>query len=136
MNSSTDLYFNGRYRIIIFGSNDIFTPDGLTGKALDHVTQTVLPKFPPSMLELIVLHPSRLDRFEWTDVAPLIKKHAEMTFHGPSAGDNVYDIYGIDPGHGAMVVVRPDGYVGQVVSLGTADISSYLSRCLVAAEGK
>ncbi len=43
-------------------------------------------------------------------------------------GGKGYETYGIDPLRGAMVIVRPDGYVGMVASLeNTATIGQYFS---------
>jgi len=54
-----------------------------------------------------------------------------MRFHG-MADEEVYRIYGVAEDDGAVVVVRPDGYVGTVVAL--PDIKrakEYLAGCLV-----
>ena len=44
------------------------------------------------------------------------------------SGGGGYERYGIDPEKGAVVVVRPDGYVGNVVSLeNVEEITRYFS---------
>ena len=46
-------------------------------------------------------------------------------------GGKAYESYGIAP-EGAVVVVRPDGYVGMVTSLeGAAELESYFERFLL-----
>ena len=56
-----------------------------------------------------------------------------MRFHG-MGDDDIYSIYGVAEHEGAIVVVRPDGYVGTVASLSKErDVEAYLRRCLVAA---
>lgn len=43
-------------------------------------------------------------------------------------GGGGYDKYGIDPLTGAIVVVRPDGYVGMVAPLeGLSEIEAYFA---------
>ena len=53
-----------------------------------------------------------------SDVYKRQKRQAEMRFYDGSALDDAYSIYGVDPAQGALVVVRPDGYVGVVACLG------------------
>jgi phenol 2-monooxygenase len=53
-----------------------------------------------------------------------------MRFHGPLLDDS-YKIYGVQPGQGAIAVVRPDGYVGVVAQLpDIGRIEKYLGGCL------
>lgn len=48
--------------------------------------------------------------------------------------EDAYQIYGVDPGKGALVVVRPDGYVGVVAHLKDVQrVDAYLSRLIVRA---
>lgn len=45
--------------------------------------------------------------------------------------DDVYGIYGVSPDEGALAIVRPDGYVGIVASLGDVQrVRSYLESLL------
>jgi phenol 2-monooxygenase len=54
-----------------------------------------------------------------------------MRFHG-MADEEVYRIYGVAEDDGAVVVVRPDGYVGTVVALSNVElVKEYLAGCLV-----
>ena len=54
-----------------------------------------------------------------------------MRFHGPAA-DDVYGIYGVNENKGAVVVVRPDGYVGCIASLAdVAMVGEFLKGCLI-----
>jgi phenol 2-monooxygenase (NADPH) len=91
----------------------------------------LLPSFPRGVVELVVLHPYTERSFEWADIPPEIKRHAEMRFHGP-IDDHLYATYGINPEVGAIAAVRPDGYVGLVSSLqDVSKVDEYLERCLV-----
>ena len=47
--------------------------------------------------------------------------------YGRSGGGG-YEAYGIDPTQGAVVVVRPDGYVGMIAPVqGSEQVGQYLS---------
>lgn len=82
------------------------------------------------MIELVVLHPLKT-RFEWTQITSGVKKLAEMRFYS-CAEDNAYEIYGVPPSLGALVIVRPDGVVGMVDHLETyQEVRSFFCQCLV-----
>lgn len=50
----------------------------------------------------------------------------------PRPGQDIFDLRGIDREHGALVVVRPDQYVGHVLPLdGFAELSAYFARLLL-----
>lgn len=103
----------------------------MSAQAVNRVCLDVLPTFPSGTVELVVLHPFSERQFEWADIPKPIKEHAEMRFHGP-VDMNLYRTYGIEADAGALAVVRPDGYVGAVLSLpNPGGVDEYLSRCLV-----
>lgn len=130
----SDFLSTGQYRILVLSSTDILSKSGESATALDHICQSIIPSFPESTIELVVVHPFKEQRFEWTDVPDGIKRLAEMKFHGVGAGDEVYETYGIKQHKGVVVVVRPDGYVGLVTSLQRVkEVDEYLGRCLVRA---
>lgn len=55
-----------------------------------------------------------------------------MSFYNGYELDDAYRIYGVDPAHGALVAIRPDGYVGIIAQLGDVDrIDAYLSRIII-----
>lgn len=91
----------------------------------------MIPRFPPSLIEQIVLHP-RLPRvFTWRDVPHELKQHSEMQFYNGYEKEDVYGVFGVDPKQGAVAVVRPDGYIGVVAELGYVKrVEGYLERCL------
>lgn len=65
----------------------------------------------------------------WSDLPPALKKHSEMSFYSGYALDDVYGVYGVDENEGAVVVVRPDGYVGVVAALGDVQaVEGYLGN--------
>jgi hypothetical protein len=60
-----------------------------------------------------------------------VKEQAEMSFYNGYELEDVYRIYGVDPTKGAMVVVRPDGYVGTVAELGDSSrVERFLERII------
>lgn len=81
-------------------------------------------------MSLVILHPFPERLFEWTDIPSCVKEVAEMKVHGPAYG-GLYSTYGVDQDTGAIVVVRPDGYVGIVCSIQSpSEADAYLSQCL------
>ncbi len=129
--SFLDFPSTGRYRILVLTSDDLLDRSGSSAHALGVVCNKILPYFVRSVVELVVIHPYSEQRFEWTDIPRCIKDNAEMRFHGVSV-DDVYDIYGVNRKEGAIAVLRPDGYVGQVTTLNDAKrVLAYLQGCLV-----
>jgi hypothetical protein len=54
-----------------------------------------------------------------------------MRFYDGSALGDAYSIYGVDPAHGALAVIRPDGYVGVVAQLDDVkQVEEYLQACI------
>ncbi|KAL9121983.1 MAG: hypothetical protein Q9187_001459 [Circinaria calcarea] len=122
-----DLLSNGRLRVIVLASNDLLDAAGVSASTLINLCGSVLPQYPPKVIELIILQPLGLHSFEWVDIPACVKKEAEMRFHVADAA--VYATYGVDPAIGALVVVRPDGYIGTIAHLGDVErVNSYLQR--------
>ena len=121
----------GRYRILVLASSDLLQPDGRSATALSTICDEIVPVFPKDTIELVVVHPIRTKNFEWTDLPTCLKTYSEMRFHG--LGDQpVYQIYGVAEHEGAIMLVRPDGYVGAIVHLHKTDeVLAYLRKCLV-----
>jgi len=126
-----DFLSTGRYRLLVLASSDLLQPSGQSATALTKLCSDVIPEFPADTVELVVVHPIRTKRFEWTDIPSCVKQYAEMRFHG-MADEEVYRIYGVAEEDGAVVIVRPDGYVGTVVALSDVErAKEYLAGCLV-----
>ena len=54
-----------------------------------------------------------------------------MKTYSPAKREDAYEIYGIDKGEGALVVVRPDGYVGVLGGLDAFGLAEgYFAGCL------
>lgn len=63
-----------------------------------------------------------------------MKRDAEMRTY--CATEHVYVKYGVAIDSGAVVVVRPDGYVGTICALGDGEgLKRYLDTCLVRVGG-
>ncbi|PYI25002.1 hypothetical protein BP00DRAFT_410538 [Aspergillus indologenus CBS 114.80] len=121
-----DLASTGRFRILSLLSVDLLNPNGVSATALKGVAGLV-QQFPPSLLEQIVVYPELPGAVSWTNIPACVKVHAEMSFYSGYEVADAYGIYGIDPAQGALVVVRPDGYVGMVAPLGeVARVGKYL----------
>ncbi|PTU18842.1 hypothetical protein P175DRAFT_0511289 [Aspergillus ochraceoroseus IBT 24754] len=78
---------------------------------------SVLQRFPASIIEQVVIHPRLSREFTWKDVPHELKQHSEMRFYSGYEIDDVYSTYGVDHSHGAIAVVRPDGYIGTIAAL-------------------
>jgi hypothetical protein len=131
----SDLPSTGRFRIICLTSKDLLTRNGVSAKALEAVT-LLLTQFPRSIIEQIILHPNLHRSFEWDDIPSCVKQQAEMQFYDGSAIDEAYTIYGVDSARGALIVIRPDGYVGVIASLEDVQrVDRYLRGCIRAKSG-
>jgi phenol 2-monooxygenase len=121
----------GRFRILVFTTLDLLDPQGISSNALITICDNTIPTFPQDSVELVVLHPILERAFEWVDIPSCVKEVAEMKLHGP-VHEQLYETYGVNQNAGAIVVVRPDGYVGVISSLSNpSEAEMYLSRCLV-----
>ena len=104
-----DLKSTGRFRILCLNLSDFLDPKGCSVKTLQSLA-AMIPRFPPSLLEQVVVQPHLPRAFEWEDLPRYVKRYPEMSFYSGFALEDVYKIYGIDSSKGALVIVRPDGY--------------------------
>ncbi|CAP94147.1 Phenol 2-monooxygenase [Penicillium chrysogenum] len=126
-----DFTSTGRFRILCLTSDDLLEPAGTSAQTLDFIGISVIPRFPPSIIEQVVIHPKQPRFFEWNDIPSSVKQHSEMSFYDGYTLDDAYKVFGVDPARGALAVVRPDGYVGVIAALGNVSrIEKYLERCL------
>jgi phenol 2-monooxygenase len=126
-----DLPSTGRYRIVVFTTKDLTQSRGASAIALENICSKIIPTFPSDTIELVVLHPFRERSFEWDEIPACVKDFAEMSFYG-LVDEDTYGIYGISEEQGALVVVRPDGYVGLAKMLEEAElVRRYFRGCLV-----
>lgn len=91
-------------------------------------------RFPATLIEQIIIHPQLSGHLTWEDILSCAKEQAEMSFYNGHELDDAYRVYGVDPAQGALVIIRPDGYVGVVSQLDDVGrIDAYLSRIIRAA---
>ncbi|RAO66308.1 uncharacterized protein BHQ10_002320 [Talaromyces amestolkiae] len=136
-----DFLSTGRYRILVFTTDDLVDRQKVTthkaetsisAQALETICREIIPAYPRDTIELVVLHPFHTRDFEWDQMPDCLKDFAEMTFHGPTGPESFYEIYGVLESRGAVVAIRPDGYVGVVKSLADAkSLGDYFDNCLV-----
>ncbi|KAJ9243874.1 hypothetical protein DTO169E5_2216 [Paecilomyces variotii] len=126
-----DLASTGQFRILCLTSTDILDHNGDSVKTLLSVTD-LIGQFPRSLVELIAVHPNLSKPFEWDDIPTCVKKHAEMRFYNGYELEDAYSIYGVDPSYGALVIIRPDGYVGTIAQLDdVGKVRKYLESCVM-----
>jgi hypothetical protein len=127
-----DLISNGRYRILVVCGNDFPDPHGRSLPTVEHFCSETVNRFVDGMVEVIILQPAMKPSWNFVDLPPCIKEHAEMRLH--CAGAEVYDIYGLDQNKGAVVLVRPDGMVSMITRLeDAATVDEFLQHLLVVA---
>ncbi|KAF7377670.1 hypothetical protein MSAN_00189900 [Mycena sanguinolenta] len=117
----------------------VFTGDTVTA-ALGHLAanlQEIVDKFATNVELISILSPAKQPDFCFMDLPGALRPHwtkvlsDEKDLRGTEGG-NAYAAYGIDPHAGALVCVRPDGYVGIVVPLEEAsNIASYFTSFMV-----
>ncbi|CZT53012.1 probable phenol monooxygenase [Rhynchosporium secalis] len=132
-----DFPSTGRYRILLLTATDLLTPSSDSCTTLS-LLPPLIHIFPPSLIELVVLHALPSNTFVWRDIPAAVKDEAEMRFYNATELEDAYAVYGVDRKKGAMLVVRPDGYVGCVVDLktGLGGVEQYLRGVLrVVCEG-
>ncbi|KAB8239107.1 FAD binding domain-containing protein [Aspergillus alliaceus] len=126
-----DNFYAGRIHILVLTSGDLLSPVGVSASTINTIGSNVLPSFPESVVELIVIHPRLSRDFVWEDVPETIKDRAEMQFYDGVTLQDVYPVYGVPPEQGILAVIRPDGYVGTLARLDDVDrIEKYLRRFL------
>ncbi|KAL4945073.1 hypothetical protein BDV06DRAFT_231798 [Aspergillus oleicola] len=143
-----DFLSTGRTRILLLTSSDLLNSHGASASAIKSLSDT-LSKFPAKTIEQVVIHPHLTPKpnsnssstdtkivgsqdFTWRELPSELKSHSEMRFYsGYDLADDVYKIYGVDEGEGAVAVVRPDGYIGVVARLDDVErVEGYLAGVL------
>ncbi|KAJ5742513.1 uncharacterized protein N7511_011532 [Penicillium nucicola] len=125
-----DIPSTGRFRLLSMTSTDLLNRKGASAQSLDEISLLVT-RFPPTLIEQIIIHPQLDQEFQWKDIPACVKGQAEMRFYNGSTPEDAYKIYGVDPTKGALVLIRPDGYVGTIAGLdGTAKVEEYLKGCI------
>ncbi|EJF56268.1 hypothetical protein DICSQDRAFT_113295 [Dichomitus squalens LYAD-421 SS1] len=89
------------------------------------------------VFDVLCFSSAKQDQVDYLDFPEFFRPHYSRVFlddedmHGRSGGGG-YAKYGVDQSAGAIVVVRPDGYVGTIASLDGVDfINTYFAALLV-----
>ncbi|KAJ5933078.1 hypothetical protein N7516_007567 [Penicillium verrucosum] len=97
----------GRFRILVLTSNDFLVPLGVSSSTLNTIGETLLPTFPPSLIEQVILYPGlRVRRhFCWEDLPRTVKVYSEMRLFdgsgsGLAEGEDAYTLFGVAPDRG------------------------------------
>jgi len=115
---------------MVLTGSDLLEPDGQSQKALE-ACAIIADKHPAGSIDFAVLHPLK-ERFEWTQIPPCVKRLAEMRTYGLAKTEDAYKTYGITKEQGAIVAIRPDGYVGALCRLSAVDtVEKYFQGCLI-----
>ncbi|KAK9459737.1 FAD binding domain-containing protein [Lipomyces oligophaga] len=135
---------DGRWRIVYFAGDfkdNMALTDTMTDIAayLDS-KDSLIKRFTPqgaksdSVIEIILIHASPRTAVEWTEFPQAFrpkdnygredfwKIYVDDESHHNGHG-HAYKKYGIDPKKGALIVVRPDGYVSAVLPIGADSLA-------------
>ncbi|KAJ5238774.1 hypothetical protein N7468_003393 [Penicillium chermesinum] len=118
---------DGRWKVLLFTSVDLLLKENRSTKALDSLFRDVVPLLLPDTLRGIIVTPEMVSTVEksgtgisvrdiqWSAFPECVREEAEMdTFIG---SQDTYSLYGIDQQRGAVIIVRPDGYVSLISEL-------------------
>ncbi|BGP19240.1 hypothetical protein JCM10213v2_007327 [Rhodosporidiobolus nylandii] len=148
---TTRILFNGAFKVLVF-AGDVAEP-----KAKDRLQklaeyldapESVVSKYTPgslprtSVIDIVTIHCADRTSVELYDFPQpsvfLPHNYKRIYCDGPSyhRGDGkAYEAYGISKEEGAIVVVRPDQYVGLIVGLEDTDaLDAYFAQFLLAAK--
>ncbi|KAH7106134.1 FAD binding domain-containing protein [Auriculariales sp. MPI-PUGE-AT-0066] len=132
-----------RFKLLVF-AGDIAQPTAKSAlqKLAEQVDDTgtfvrrLTPKDGPSdaVFDILTIATTKKEVVNYTDVPATLRSHWSKVWIDDEQlaggqGGKVYETYGITPGTGAIVVVRPDGYVSAIAPLdGLRHLDAYFSR--------
>ncbi|EIW58510.1 uncharacterized protein TRAVEDRAFT_58730 [Trametes versicolor FP-101664 SS1] len=93
---------------------------------------------PARVFDVLSVSAAKKEDVNYTDLPKFFRQHWSKVLLDDTdlyarVGGGGYERYGIDAGKGAIVVVRPDGYVGTIAPLhGLRDIDAYFSAFMAA----
>ncbi|MBV7407519.1 FAD-dependent monooxygenase [Maritimibacter sp. DP1N21-5] len=137
---------DGRFRVYIFaGADETSAYDLVTWLATDPASPILKHRQPGDDIDATIdVRTIVQERFDTIDLtaAPSATKptkgklglqdHEKLFCIDPREGRNIYDLRGIDKEKGAVIIVRPDQYVGQILPIGdTAGLSAYFAGILL-----
>ncbi|KAI5780854.1 FAD binding domain-containing protein [Geopyxis carbonaria] len=130
---------DGRWRLVVF-AGDIRTPTLKASiAALGPRVEKLVATYGEKTLHVLTCHAAPREEVELSDFPRGLRREHEywsVYVDAPSyhEGDaKAYENYGVGKETGALVVVRPDGYVSVVCGLGEVEVvERFLEGCLVA----
>ncbi|KAI0364365.1 hypothetical protein BV20DRAFT_956369 [Pilatotrama ljubarskyi] len=133
-----------RFKILVFVGNVVDTAQAERVKALAEEIGSpgsFYHRFgrgdPAKVFDILSISSAKKEDVNYTDLPRLFRQHWSKVLLDDvdmyaRVGGGGYEAYGIDPQEGAIVVVRPDGYVGIVAPLGRLqDVDVYFSSFMV-----
>lgn len=125
-----DMPSTGRYRVIVLLPEAFRAEPASFGGVIRNLVEAVPGSFAEGVVETVVVFPGERGGLEWTDFPGCVRELSEWLVLGGHYGE-VYKTWGVDESRGAVVVVRPDGYVGVVAKLeGVEDVVAFLKGVL------
>ncbi|THH26983.1 hypothetical protein EUX98_g7209 [Antrodiella citrinella] len=126
-----------KFKILVFAGN---TTKPEQWKRVDNLAKEIstgehgfLQIYNRDLFDVWTISSGKKEVVDYTDIPEILRPHwshvlLDDTDMYARTGGGGYERYGIDPERGAVVVVRPDGYVGIVAPLeGVKGIQEYLS---------
>ncbi|GJE93871.1 phenol 2-monooxygenase [Phanerochaete sordida] len=127
-----------RFKVLVFAGDTSDAAQRARVQALaDAVEQGFYRRFggaePGKVFDVLAISSAPKDKVDYTDLPPVFRTHwskvlLDDTDMFARVGGGGYDAYGIDKTKGAVVVVRPDGYVGIVAPFESIqDVDDYFA---------
>lgn len=127
----SEMFSNGRFRVLCLASSDFLSSDGVSARALHWIGEALLPQFPNDVIEQFVIYPPNRCPRNWSDLPTSLKCHSEMRLYDGLAVQGAYELFEVDVHQGALIILRPDGYIGMIASLERHDLlQDYFTSCL------
>lgn len=111
-----DMPSTGQYRIVVLLPTRFKSAPETGAAVMTYYVSTLQRDFAQGALETVVVFPGTRGALEWTDFPVCVREMSEWLVLGDHSGET-YKTWGVDEAKGALVVVRPDGYVGVVAAL-------------------
>lgn len=122
---------DGRLAIVVVQNQDAGGLDAESASVTNAVAAICVDsRYPKGLLRPLFLYPDSIASREWMDLPQALRIQAEMNVYG--ASQEVYNFYGVGK-DGALVVVRPDGFVGTMVGFNDVEgVQKYVDKVLSA----
>ncbi|XP_006461738.1 hypothetical protein AGABI2DRAFT_185850 [Agaricus bisporus var. bisporus H97] len=128
-----------RFKVLVFvgDTGDAKQRDKLN-KLAEEMKGVLSPRAPggdvSKLFDIMTFGTTKKEKVIYNDVPPFFRTHWSKVFIDDvdtlgKIGGNGYEYYGIDKKEGAIVIVRPDGYVGTIAPFnGTEHLKNYFAN--------